>query len=129
MATGYSVMLGPEITNLIMLGVPTKAKDARSASQYASLAIGMIEKRHGRYASRIAKENLAIGKISEELSRHNANLILKLFRKGRIVQLKGNAKRRFARISRLEMGAARYTQLLNSVKGKSEGVKPLQHRD
>ncbi len=127
-ATGYSSVLGPEITNLIMLGVPRKAKDAKSAREYSASMISMIERRHGRYASRIARENKAIGRISEELSRNNSNVILRLFKKGRIVELKRDAKMRFSRLSRLESGAARYVQLLDAIKEKSEGAKPLPHR-
>ena len=79
-------------------------------------------------ASRIARENKAIGRISEELSRNNSNVILRLFKKGRIVELKRDAKMRFSRLSRLESGAARYVQLLDAIKEKSEGAKPLPHR-
>ncbi len=117
-AIGYGNLLGPELTNIIMLGLPRKAKDNRAVSRYTSLLLKELEKRHGACSRRVSVEGRAAERATARLIAHGSS-IFRFFRRRRIATLKRVVERRSSRIKKLETRAQRYAYLLERVKERS----------
>ncbi|MCL5419343.1 MAG: hypothetical protein M1354_00490 [Candidatus Marsarchaeota archaeon] len=117
-ATGYRNLLGGDIANLIMIGLPRKAKDLRGASRYTTLLVKELERRHFAYRKRMTRESMALDGLARKLAESNSG-ILRFFRHGRIMRLKDRKSRRLSRMAKLETGMSRYLYLLDMVREKT----------
>ncbi len=118
-AMGSSNLFGPEFANVIMVGMPKKAKDRNSASRYISLIMRILERRQGMYKRRIYREGAKLQGASAQIILHSSS-IFRFFRKKRITSLKRVVEVRSSRIRRMEARADRYSYLLQKVREKSK---------
>ncbi len=119
-ALGYGSLLGQELTNLIMLGLPRKARDRRSAARYTSLLVKELEGKRAAYLVRAAREEEASNRATSTLIEQSSG-ILRFFRRSRITSLKRRVAKTTSRRRSLETKAQRYSYLLDRVKERSTG--------
>ncbi|MEM0201284.1 MAG: hypothetical protein QXD23_02660, partial [Candidatus Micrarchaeaceae archaeon] len=68
LAVGYQNIFTPEITDIILIGLTSKARDLRSIKKYHELLIYGIENKVNSYGTRINKEEKALNQIAHELN-------------------------------------------------------------
>ncbi|MGC8479116.1 MAG: hypothetical protein ACP5M9_00390 [Candidatus Micrarchaeia archaeon] len=115
LAVGYQSIFTPDITDIILIGLTSKARDLRSIKKYHESLISGVEKNVVKYSSRISKEEKALNQIAAELNKKNRG-IFKFLRKGeiRIMQRIITSKKR--KLSKYNNKSKKYLQLVSKLK-------------
>ncbi len=115
LAIGYQHIFTTDITDIILIGLTSKARDLKSIKKYHESLVGGIEKNLSRYTGRSSKEEKALNQIAAELHKKNKG-VFKFLRKGEITLMQKaiNSKRR--KLTRYTKRINGYSMLISRLK-------------
>ncbi len=110
-AVGYSSMHGRYITNLLMIGLTSKAKNLGGVEKYYRTVSGDIESRLTAYNAALEKRRARISRLSAA-AKHHGSGIFGIFRRKRVAAIN----------RRIELGMRR----IDSLSGRMGSVSDIQ---
>ena len=113
---GYKQRYGQEVSNLLMVGVTSVARDSQSAKKHLDSLLGEIYVSVDKCNSAAVKESTRVQRMSRDLQSKEASVISRIFKKGEIRRMKARIERRKGRISKIERKKDEYVGLANSLK-------------
>jgi len=115
--TGYKRRYGPEVSNLLMVGVTSVARDPRSARKHLDSLLNDIYCSADACNAATIKESTRVQDLSRELQKKEANFIIRLLKKGEIVRIKSKIGGKKGKIDRIERKKEKYLDLAKTLKG------------
>ncbi len=115
LAVGYQHIFTTDITDIILIGLTSKARDLKSIKKYHEKLVSGIEKNLTTYTSKSSKEERVLNQIATELHKKNKG-IFKFMRKGEITLMQKviNSKKR--KLNRYSKRINNYSQLISKLK-------------
>lgn len=123
LATGYSSMLGKELTGLLLIGLTTKARSTKGVEKYHKMLSDEIDGKIQLYGTRIERRKVRIDRLSLKAVSYRRG-IFSFFRRGKVLMLNKRIYSTTRRVEALNKKFDRLNGIKMSMKAKAAPSKP-----
>ena len=115
LAVGYQHIFTSDITDIILIGLTSKARDLKSIKKYHESLLSGIESNLNSYNGKSSKEEKMLNQIAMELHKRNKG-VFKFLRKGEIKLLEKIITSKKRRIVKYTKRISTYSSLISKLK-------------
>lgn len=118
----YNGKLGRDLTSTLLTGLTFKAKNLDSLGRYYKSMVNEIDSRIRRYEGRASNENRKLEDLTLDLRFNESGFLSRIFKKGKIEQLKTRINARKRRLDRINSRIGKNRKVMDSVNRMIKGA-------
>ena len=115
LAVGYQHIFTSDITDIILIGLTSKARDLKTIKKYHESLISGIEKSLSKYTKKSSKEEQLLNEVATELHKKNRG-VFKFLRKGEISLMQRVLKSKKKKLTKYSKRIGNYSLLISKLK-------------